>query len=83
MGAPPPAADFASQGDTHVRTDAQMKFLYYPLTQYLSCYQQTCNICYNLVISVSVIFPAYLRQCIRDQLILCESKFILTVEIYH
>ena len=79
MGAPPLAADFASQGDTLVRTDAQMKFLYYPLTQYLSCYQQTCNICYNLVISVSVIFPAYLR----DQLILCESKFILIVETYH
>ena len=28
----PPAATFASQGDDHLRTDAQIKFLYYPLT---------------------------------------------------
>ena len=28
----PPAAKFASQGDVHVRTDAQIKFLYYQLT---------------------------------------------------
>ena len=27
----PPAAKFASQGDAHVKTDAQIKFLYYPL----------------------------------------------------
>ena len=27
----PPAAMFASQGDAHVRIDAQIKFLYYPL----------------------------------------------------
>ena len=27
----PPAAKFASQGDARVRTDAQIKFLYYPL----------------------------------------------------
>ena len=27
-----PAANFASQGDTHVRTDAQIKFLRYPLS---------------------------------------------------
>ena len=27
----PSAAKFASQGDAHVRTDAQIKFLYYPL----------------------------------------------------
>ena len=26
------AVTFASQGDAHVRTDAQIKFLYYPLT---------------------------------------------------
>ena len=26
-----PPAKFASQGDPHVRTDAQIKFLYYPL----------------------------------------------------
>ena len=26
-----PAAKFASQGDTHMRTDTQIKFLYYPL----------------------------------------------------
>ena len=26
------AATFDSQGDAHVRTDAQIKFLYYPLT---------------------------------------------------
>ena len=25
----PPAAKFASQGDVHVRIDAQIKFLYY------------------------------------------------------
>ena len=30
--APPPAAKFASQGDVHVRTDAQIKFMYYTLT---------------------------------------------------
>ena len=28
----PPAAKFASQGDAHVRTNAQIKFLYYSLT---------------------------------------------------
>ena len=27
----PPAAKFASQGDVHVRTEAQIKFLYYPV----------------------------------------------------
>ena len=27
-----PAVTFASQGDAHMRTDAQIKFLYYPLT---------------------------------------------------
>ena len=27
----PSAANFASQGNAHVRTDAQIKFLYYPL----------------------------------------------------
>ena len=26
-----PAAKFTSQGDAHVRTNAQIKFLYYPL----------------------------------------------------
>ena len=26
-----PAAKFASQDDTHMRTDTQIKFLYYPL----------------------------------------------------
>ena len=30
---PPPAAKFASQGDAHVKTDAQIKFLYYPLNR--------------------------------------------------
>ena len=28
---PPPTAEFTSQGDSHMRTDAQIKFLYYPL----------------------------------------------------
>ena len=28
----PPAAKFASQGDAHMGTDAQIKFLYYPLS---------------------------------------------------
>ena len=27
----PPAAKFTSQGDAHVRTNTQIKFLYYPL----------------------------------------------------
>ena len=27
----PPAAKFASQGDAHVRTNTQIKFMYYPL----------------------------------------------------
>ena len=27
----PSAANFASQGNVHMRTDAQIKFLYYPL----------------------------------------------------
>ena len=26
------AVNFASQGDAHVRTDTQIKFMYYPLT---------------------------------------------------
>ena len=30
---PPPAAKFASQGDAHVKTDAQIKFLSYPLNR--------------------------------------------------
>ena len=30
------AAKFASQSDAHVRTDAQIKFLYYPLTRDIS-----------------------------------------------
>ena len=30
---PPPAAKFVSQGDAHVKTDAQIKFLYYPLNR--------------------------------------------------
>ena len=30
---PLPAAKFASQGDAHVKTDAQIKFLYYPLNR--------------------------------------------------
>ena len=36
-GPPPPsptnssAAKFASQGDVHVKTDTQIKFLYYPM----------------------------------------------------
>ena len=29
----PPAAKVASQGDAHVRTDTQIKFLYYPLVR--------------------------------------------------
>ena len=29
----PPAAKFTSQGDAYMRTDAQIKFLYYPLTR--------------------------------------------------
>ena len=28
-----PAANFASQGDAHVRTDARIKFLYYTLSR--------------------------------------------------
>ena len=31
----PPATKFASQGDAHVITDIQIKFLYYPLICYL------------------------------------------------
>ena len=30
----PPAAKFASQSDAHVKTDAEIKFLYYPLYIY-------------------------------------------------
>ena len=30
----PPAAKFASQSDPHVKTDAEIKFLYYPLYIY-------------------------------------------------
>ena len=35
----PPAANFVSQGDAHMRTEAQIKFLYYPLPMffYLIC----------------------------------------------
>ena len=32
----PPAAKFASQGDAHLRTDAQINFLYYPLYMHLT-----------------------------------------------
>ena len=32
----PPAAKFASQGDAHLRTDAQINFLYYPLHMHLT-----------------------------------------------
>ena len=31
----PPAAKFTSQGDAPVRTDAQIKFLYYPLIYFI------------------------------------------------
>ena len=31
----PPAAKFASQSDAHVKTDAEIKFLYYPLYIYI------------------------------------------------
>ena len=30
---PPPVAKFASQGDAHMRTDAQINFLYYTLSE--------------------------------------------------
>ena len=33
---PPPTAKSASQGDAHMRTDPQIKFLYYPLTSWAS-----------------------------------------------
>ena len=33
----PPAAKFASPGDAHMRTDAQIKFLYYPLMPSYVC----------------------------------------------
>ena len=33
---PSPTAKFASQGDAHMRTDPQIKFLYYPLTSWAS-----------------------------------------------
>ena len=32
----PPAAIFASKGDAHVRNDAQIKFLHYPLYRYIT-----------------------------------------------
>ena len=34
----PPAAKFASQGDSQMRTDTQIKFLYYPLLIKFSSY---------------------------------------------
>ena len=34
----PPAAKFASQSDAHVKTDAEIKFLYYPLYIYIYIY---------------------------------------------
>ena len=33
---PPPNAKSASQGDAHMRTDPQIKLLYYPLTSWAS-----------------------------------------------
>ena len=36
-----PAAKFTSQGDAHVRTDAQIKFLYYPQASVTLCKQRT------------------------------------------
>ena len=37
----PSAAKFASQGDVHVRTDAQIKFMYYPLRVNI-CIRKQC-----------------------------------------
>ena len=45
---PPLAAKFSSQGDAHVRTDAQVKFLYYPLA------------CHIMILSWTTATPEFL-----------------------
>ena len=47
-----PAAKFASQGDAHVRTDAQIKFLYYPMAYIHACIYIYMYICIYMYMHV-------------------------------
>ena len=53
-----PGAKFASQRDAHVRTDAQMEFLYYPLGGYqnISYPRNFCKTWEELLILIWLIF---------------------------
>ena len=63
----PPAAKFALPGDAHVRTDAQIKFLSYPL--------QNFNSKHNLIIGTFMI--KMLRNKKKDKILtLSFTKFV-------
>ena len=63
-----PAAKFASQGDAHVRTDAQIKFLYYPLV-----------IKYHPYASALLISPKSIKYSLlkyRRSIDICKHKYL-------
>ena len=63
-----PAAKFASQGDAHVRTDAQIKFLYYPLVIEYHLYASA------LLISPKSIIYSLLKY--RRSIDICNHKYL-------
>ena len=51
----PPAAQFVSQGDAHVTTDNQIKFLHYlPVFRYLRCYNNLVKLPPSVLISTDL-----------------------------
>ena len=64
----PPAAKFASQGDAHVRTDAQIKFLYYSLVIEYHLYASA------LLISPKSIIYSLLKY--RRSIDICNHKYL-------
>ena len=63
-----PAAKFASQGDAHIRTDAQIKFLYYPLVIEYHLYASA------LLISPKSIIYSLLKY--RRSIDICNHKYL-------
>ena len=63
-----PAAKFASQGDAHVRTDAQIKFRYYPLVIEYHLYASA------LLISPKSIIYSLLKY--RRSIDICNHKYL-------
>ena len=61
-----PAAKFASQRDAHMRTDAQIKFLYYPLggSQNISSLSNFCKIWEALLMLTWLIFKITYKKVI-------------------